>query len=1770
MNWIDNLQERLNLLPELLKGIAEISKESSKHAATFFNLFLGLLHHFKLPPRGDKQDAELRTKLMLTDEDDESFVAEYIGKLFLYTASAIRNKACPGLSVEDCEFLQLYNKPDTWSPSASIGLNLIETKVCAAKFLASGAFTEEKRFVPALIASADVNSRLSEIGEDILKRALPAVSKEDAELVSTLFQLYLGSPTKHILPASTALQTKVLSILCTSQIATDRTSEILEIVKGSLGADRISATAGLKGLAAAKLRTQVFNFVTWIARIGSQARIAVIATDIVSSLRDYISEQGWPTIVDELKNNASEIQLRAYGYESIGLLAKASPEDLIYDQKLDLLRWFFQSLGGDASSKDVSLSIEQSMSSILGALSGSRDRASKALTDLLSHYASLTPGQEDATGITIHRNTRYMAVRFSNRCLPFSDVNGRLIALLALSAGDTERREVIEEGRRGLDPYWYRILNPSDGPGGNNTKEESLYDFPDFKLLVEELFVTENNPLSSSRAFGDAVVFCWTVLLHKALASSEKSPIIDADWQRNIEALIRNDEHAREGVKIFLQNSIDTKTDSNALIRLSRAAFEDYVRPSSGFRPLSGKAIIELFQLGPVSLLDDPNILPRASELKGTIFSTFQSARILSARILGLLASRRQFWTAPNIVLVKGLLKAIEAWERAVGSEVHHVHGCMVTIAYVLSRSNCTGAYDVSGMRQVFIKLVLSILENSREKELTHAAFISISQMSLYNTLSQEEVEESYPMDLFLSKIEESAAKGDENAITCAGHFAMRCREESEDSTPLRNLLSKLYGLNVVRQAEVQFSVGSALSCATVGWDSKALIGDFDVAGPPPKVATRSELLQETVDKILNDCKTTKPALRQASVIWLLCIVQYCGHRNEIQTRLRQCQVAFKGFLSDKESVNQEVASRGLSLIYDKGDRELKDDLVRDLVTSFTSTKSNLSGSVSAETELFEPGALPTGEGQSVTTYKDIISLASEVGDPSLVYRFMSLASNSAIWSSRSAFGRFGLSRVLSDASVDGYLADNPKLYSSLFRYRFDPNSNVRLSMNEIWTSLVKDSKATIDQHFDRILQDLFKSILNKEWRTRQASCAAIADLLQGRPLPMYEQYLTQIWELTFKVCDDIKGSVRTAAMALARTLTGILIRSLEAGETSAITANAMLKQVLPFLLGPSGLECAAQDVQAFSLITLMDIIKKASAKILRPFIPDLIGRLISLLTSIEPGVINYVYLNAEKYGMTEQQIDDARLSSVKMSPMMEAIERCLDMLDESIMSEVEGSLINASKTVIGLPSRVGLCRVMVSLATRHRNLFMPYAGTFLKLLRRQVMDRNDTISTSAAAACGYLSRLASDVEILALVEHARKIYFESEDDRHRTIAGEILLAIAKHATDRFASLASSCLPFAYFGLHDTSEAARDLFKAAWEENAGGSRAVLLYLREIIDLSVAQLESHRWVIKHTAAFTIADTVKAGSEIADTDAMVIWPALEKAIGGKTWNGKEKVLEAFVQFWKRSQLGKSNIKIRESMEKIIVREAKRHNATYRVHSLKGLSDILESLSTIHQNGEKTNVDWFDIVLPIVEPILKEHLEGSETDSKEDKMDIDAKTEGGLSSKDLVETTVGNSLRALIESASLISDFSMVKFTSNISQILLKINKALSNSTLSSRNNIILSAILDASTHLFATMSGLISAFDKDLDQVLSDFSSAILFDARYSDLNEGLRQQITATASCLGSLASVNESSKLRQTLVDGIVRVKQGERSQTVLSAWIKIEETITGGIQSTT
>lgn len=86
----------------------------------------------------------------------------------------------------------------------------------------------------------------------------------------------------------------------------------------------------------------------------------------------------------------------------------------------------------------------------------------------------------------------------------------------------------------------------------------------------------------------------------------------------------------------------------------------------------------------------------------------------------------------------------------------------------------------------------------------------------------------------------------------------------------------------------------------------------------------------------------------------------------------------------------------------------------------------------------------------------------------------------------------------------------------------------------------------------------------------------------------------------------------------------------------------------------------------------------------------------------------------------------------------------------------------------------------------------------------------------------------------------------------------------------------------------------------------GGSRAVALYLPEIVRLVSGYLDSPRWVIKHASALAVGEIVTSfEGEISNKDGEVVWRVLEKALAGKSWEGKEEVLKAFVRFTRNSR-------------------------------------------------------------------------------------------------------------------------------------------------------------------------------------------------------------------------------------------------------------------------
>ena len=105
-------------------------------------------------------------------------------------------------------------------------------------------------------------------------------------------------------------------------------------------------------------------------------------------------------------------------------------------------------------------------------------------------------------------------------------------------------------------------------------------------------------------------------------------------------------------------------------------------------------------------------------------------------------------------------------------------------------------------------------------------------------------------------------------------------------------------------------------------------------------------------------------------------------------------------------------------------------------------------------------GQTPTGE--NLTTYRELCSLATDLSQPDLVYKFMHLANYNSMWNSRrgAAFG-FGSIAARASEQIQPLL---PKIVPKLYRYQFDPTPKVQESMSSIWDAIVPETNVVLDK----------------------------------------------------------------------------------------------------------------------------------------------------------------------------------------------------------------------------------------------------------------------------------------------------------------------------------------------------------------------------------------------------------------------------------------------------------------------------------------------------------------------------------------------------------------------------------------------------------------------------------------------------------------------------------------------------------------------------------
>ncbi|CAH6719118.1 proteasome component Ecm29p [[Candida] jaroonii] len=1541
-----NNQERRGFFPKVIKGISNFQSNVS---ARLFNIFCKSIIDWKSPEVDTPGYNQLIEDLDFKNHiEDEKFLCEKVSKFLMLLPNP--NPAVvqsPGLSIEDASFLTRDAGVSFKTPQ-----DIFKVKKNLLEFLKVG-FTNENLRIPLLVASSDPSSAIAD-GSEVLYRKLN-VNLEDEHFVESLISLFTGDDKTP--PVNSVLQERIINQLNKSVIAT-KNIYISKITNLGLSSDN------------SKLKQATIQFVKWVSinnQDSNDFKESMVEFNSVMALKlkENIMNEGWPQLnLSNGKSYATNMTQRSSQYEALTNILKTSPDLFLND--FTYIEFLLDSLEGE--SVDLRSTIQEGLSSLTVFLPRLSPECKSRLKTLANNYLN----NEDSK-LNIHA-CRFIILKFINCTFPFNDSESRYLNILGTSK--VNRPETIEEAVKGLHPHWFNINQSSNTLEFKSTPEllgkGNLVQFPSFKeivTLVNNRIEDSNKDAMIYKSLSQAIKFCIQTLVMQSIEEEKTVVIADEEWETRLDKAVEVDTKVRDLLKIEIkkvhEDDIDMDGHQDPFKSLLFIIFDalngQYEHPDTTFESTFSR-LISLASSSIVGGLSDL-VDPLLRLLNDRVWGDISVSQI--SQIIAIIASHP---VNDNGKLNQLLQKLIQS-----DLPPHKAKANTLVCGYLYSRLTYRQRIDVIEP-ELFSKYLEKLVVSLKDSSAFYVALESIGELAKYGVLGPQLTFKSDDyINQILEIIKPKVKKCDERTVLTLSYLNLTQEPAHEDK--MTDLEQMIYETHVSKQTEYLFTSGEAWSIVAMGWESKVLQRSIDIQDEEIKyIPYNTGRLEFILDQILIWCANTKPSLRRAGCIWLLSIVEFCKSSPIIKTQASKIHLTFMKFLADRDELVQEAASRGLSLVYELGDVELKDTLVKGLLKSFTDTNTTsglISGTVEEDTELFDKDILKTNDG-SVSTYRDVLNLAADVGDPSLVYKFMSLAKSSALWSSRKGMA-FGLGSILSKTSLDDMLTNNKKLADrlipKLYRYRYDPSTSVSTSMNEIWNVLIEDSSKTIQENFSNILQELLKGMGNKEWRVRQASTTAMNDLLNVVEFKVYQDKLEEIWNMSFRVMDDIKESVRKEGSKLTKLLANILTKS---------SKDEGLKRLIPFLLGNKGLLSDADDIRNFALDTLLKLIKSDNKSITK-FIPLLLENFILLMSNLEPEIVNYLVLNADKYNVTGNEIDAKRLQSLGNSPMMEAIDKLIDLLDFDTIEPGIESIINSIKKSIGLPSKVCGSKVLVSLVTKKYELIKPYGDKLMKLAMNQIKDKNDTISASYSISVGYLSRLANLDLIIKYGEMLSKLYFESEDDRNRLISSIANENFAKYSKEKFEKVSSLFLPICFIGLNDINKDVSGFFEREWIENTSGSNVIKLYLSEIIELMSKYITSPNYHIRQILAKSIVkitNEINDFNNISDTIINQMFEILISSCKGKSWSGKELIFEALVNFSIKLKSKVGNYK--ETIDKVVLVEGKRRNKEYQKHSIKIMGKYLYNFP---------NEEMIDTYLEIMSSIIS----GNYNDS-DDEMDVD----------------------------------------------------------------------------------------------------------------------------------------------------------------------------------
>ncbi|KAM4053541.1 proteasome adapter and scaffold protein ECM29 isoform 2-T2 [Anomaloglossus baeobatrachus] len=1442
---------------------------------------------------------------------------------------------------------------------------LEQCKLGIVKFVEAEQVPELEAVIHLVIASSDTRHSVATAADLELKSKQSLIDWNDPVIISKMYKVYLGDiPLKtkegNLLkpelkrdPVSTRVKLKIVPHLLRSRLAAELFPANIQVVYDGL----------FGGNTNAKLRLLSLQFVHHICGVCPDAKIKPLGPMLLNGLTKLINEY------------KEDPKLLSMAYSAVGKLSGRMPH--LFTKDLALVQQFFEAMRKE--DMDVRLSIQEALSMMVGAYTNLEGAQLTLMEALVGSYLVKPEVQ-----------VRQVAVKFASNVFSPDHIPSRY--LLLLSAGDP-REEVYGEAQRALRTF-----------SANSENEGTPLKLPSFPVMVSHImdkassrmktpvkFVTNTSVLPfNPAAFLEIILYLRMCLAHSAGVDPTFQSLADMQDQapalgRYVRELMSNDMNAPD---------ISKDEDMNP-VEMYISLIQQLLSASGGLQVMY--CLLEIVSVYPQKLA--AFLVDKVEWIKSLMIANKEEMRELAAQLFALVVVTL---SGPELKSkIQGLIKTAKDTHSPEAQ-----HGSLLALGYLIGRyldstktrkgpqemeePDSLSVSEQNETIQACVETIGTLLDNG--SPLSIAAITALGEIGRNGALPIPDegsgLTKNQLVEGLLARIPsgKETNKAKERAIRTLGYFPVGDGNFSHQKKLLQGLMQSVEA----KQIELQFTIGEAITNAAVGTKSTAARDVWMVAEEdyePCADVKENDVVTWVLDQILNKhVVSVNPHVRQASCIWLLSLVKKLSNHQEIKSKLKEIQSAFISVLSDNDELSQDVASKGLGLVYELGSEQDQQELVSLLVDTLMTGK-RVKHEVSGDTEVFQGSSIGKApDGQGLSTYKELCALASDLSQPDLIYKFMNLANHHAMWNSRkgAAFG-FNVIATKAGEQLAPFMS---QLVPRLYRYQFDPNTGIRQAMTSIWNALVTD-KTTVDKYLTEILQDLINNLTSNLWRIRESSCLALNDLLRGRQLDDVVDKLPEIWETLFRVQDDIKESVRKAAELALKTLSKVCIRMCEPCKGAA--GQKTIAVLLPCLLD-KGIMSTVTEVRALSINTLVKI-SKSAGELLKPHTPKLIPALLESLSVLEPQVLNYLSLRA-----TDQEkaaMDSARLNAAKSSPMMETINMCIQHLDVSVLAELVPRLCELIKSGLGLGTKGGCASVVVSLTTQCPQDLMPYSGKLMSALLNGLCDRNSVVQKSYAFALGHLVRTARDSSTEKLLQKLNSWYMEKEEAAYRTGCTLTIHAISRYSPDVLKNHSAMVLPLAFLAMHEISDDEKgekedsNLWREVWQENVPGSISggIRLYMKELIDISQKALQSPSWKMKAQGAATMASIAKqqTGSLVPPHLGMVIGTLLQ-GLPGRTWTGKEELLKAIGTVVSScSKYLKEPVPAQPSIEEIIqavLKECRKENVKYRIIALKCAADVLESTKEDHFQ------ELTDILFPFIKKASKETVGARSPKEEEDE--------------------------------------------------------------------------------------------------------------------------------------------------------------------------------------